>query len=136
MRVGRSYKQKTEKGTKKGIKKHSKKQTRKQKGGGLADVLPITLPGIWSTAPVTLAATGTTQMPPPLANGGLYTAQQSTGSHASSPFPPTDIARAAEAAAISGIRDVFFHQRPNPLFSQPIAGGWSVTMKGRRRCRT
>lgn len=37
---------------------------------------------------------------------------QSTGPWASQPFPATQYALAAEAATVSGLPEVFYHQRP------------------------
>lgn len=86
---------------------------RRHRGGGLSDVLPITTWGQWSSYPGALAWSATTQAPPPLANGGLYSSQQSTGAWASTPFPATQYAWSVEAARTSGIPDVFYHQRPS-----------------------
>jgi hypothetical protein len=107
------------------------KSTRRhrQRGAGLSDVLPVTTWGQWAQYPGALAWSANTQAPPPLANGGLYTAQQSTGAWASSPFPATQYAQAVEAARVSGNPDVFYHQRPadnsgasfSPYVSQPLS---------------
>jgi len=81
--------------------------------GSLSGVLPTTTWGSWATYPGALAWSATTQAPPPLANGGLYTGPQSTGSWASSPFPATQYGEMVEATKIAGNPDVFFQQRPN-----------------------
>lgn len=79
--------------------------------GGLSDVLPVTTWGSWKHYPGALvASSATTQIPRPLANGGLYTDPQSTGAWASSPFPPTQYAASVTAAQTSHIPEVFFHQ--------------------------
>lgn len=91
-------------------------RSRKQKGGantGLSSVLPTTSWGNWSSYPGALAWSATSQAPPPLANGGLYTAPQSTGAWASQPFPATLYAWSAEASRVAGNPEVFYHQRPN-----------------------
>ena len=84
-----------------------------QRGGNLSNVLPITTWGQWASYPGALAWSASTQAPAPLANGGLYTSQQSTGGWASQPFPATQYAMSVEAARASGIPDVFYHQRPS-----------------------
>lgn len=86
-------------------------KTRKQRGG--ASSLPITTWGNWAAYPGALAWSASTQAPPPLANGGLYTGPQSTGAWASHPFPATQYAMAMESARVSGLPEVFYHQRPN-----------------------
>ena len=91
-------------------------RSRKQRGGantGLSSVLPTTSWGNWSSYPGALAWSATSQAPPPLANGGLYTAPQSTGAWASQPFPATLYAWSAEASRVAGNPEVFYHQRPN-----------------------
>jgi hypothetical protein len=88
-------------------------KTKRQRGGALSDILPVTTWGQWASYPGALAWSATTQAPPPLANGGLYTNPQSTGGWASSPFPATQYAMSVEAARTSGLPDVFYHQRPN-----------------------
>ncbi len=85
----------------------------RQRGGALSDILPITTWGQWASYPGALAWSASTQAPPPLANGGLYSSPQSTGGWASSPFPATQYAMSVEAARASGIPDVFYHQRPS-----------------------
>jgi len=89
----------------------SRKQ--KQRGAGLSDVLPTTTWGQWANYPGALAWSASTQAPAPLANGGLYTGAQSTGSWASHPLPATQYAFAVEAAKTAGNPEVFYHQRPN-----------------------
>lgn len=104
-------------------------QRHKQRGAGLSNVLPITTWGQWSSYPGALAWSASTQAPPPLANGGLYSGPQSTGAWASSPFPATQYAWSVEAARTSGIPDVFYHQRPadnmgadfSPFVGTPIS---------------
>jgi hypothetical protein len=85
----------------------------RMKGAGLSDILPITTWGQWSQYPGALAWSASTQAPPPLANGGLYTAAQSTGAWASQPMPATQYGFAVEAAKIAHTPEVFYHQRPN-----------------------
>lgn len=117
-------------------------KTRKQKGSGLSDVLPTTSWGNWANYPGALAWSSSTQAPPPLANGGLYTAPQSTGPWASQPFPATQYATAVESATVAQNPDVFFHQRPNdnqgasfsPYVGQPISSShYSATASGGAR---
>ena len=81
--------------------------------GSLSGILPTTTWGSWSNYPGALAWSPTTQAPPPLANGGLYTGPQSTGAWASQPFPATQYGEMVEAAKTAGNPDVFFQQRPN-----------------------
>ncbi len=105
------------------------RRQRRQRGAGLSDVLPVTTWGQWAQYPGALAWSANTQAPPPLANGGLYTAPQSTGAWASSPFPATQYAQAVESARVSGNPDVFYHQRPadnsgasfSPYVAQPLS---------------
>ncbi len=85
----------------------------RMKGAGLSDVLPVTTWGQWSQYPGALAWSASTQAPSPLANGGLYTAPQSTGTWASQPMPATQYGFAVEAAKIAHTPEVFYHQRPN-----------------------
>jgi len=100
--------------SRKNHKNHKNSQRRRRhQGGALTDVLPVTTWGAWADYPGALAWSPTTSAPPPLANGGLYTAPQSTGAWASSPFPATQYAEAVEAARVAQNPDVFFHQRPN-----------------------
>jgi hypothetical protein len=114
----------------------------------LSNVLPITTWGQWASYPGALAWSASTQAPPPLANGGLYTSPQSTGAWASQPFPATQYAISVEAARTSGIPDVFYHQRPadntgadfSPFVGTPISSqhysataGPSLQAGGRRR---
>jgi len=84
------------------------RRTYKQRGG-MAPWLPTTVWGAtaggWPVAATQV--TQTAQLGPPLANGGMFTGPQSTGPWASTPFPPTQYARALETGA------AFFHQRPN-----------------------
>jgi hypothetical protein len=93
--------------------KRKLRKTRRQCGSGLADVLPVTSWGNWANYPGALAWSASTQAPPPLANGGLYTGAQSTGSWASQPFPATQYAEAVEAAKVANNPELFFQQRPN-----------------------
>ncbi len=86
-----------------------KRMTRKRGGG----FLPTTTWGQWSSYPGALAWSSSTEAPAPLANGGLYTAPQSTGAWASQPFPATQYALAVESAKIAHTPEVFYHQRPN-----------------------
>ncbi len=87
------------------------KHTRKHRGGGLSDILPNTTWGQWASYPGALAWSASTTAPAPLANGGLYTGAQSTGSWASQPFPATQYALAVESAKTANIPEVFYHQR-------------------------
>lgn len=81
---------------------------REQRGGATS----ITTWGDWANYPGALAWSATTQAPPPLANGGLYSGAQSTGEWASRPIPATQYAFSMEAARIAHTPEVFFHQRP------------------------
>ena len=127
------------------------RRRRQQRGGGLANVLPVTTWGQWASYPGALAWSASTQVPPPLANGGLYTSPQSTGAWASQPFPATQYAMSVEAARTSGIPDVFYHQRPadntgadfSPFVGTPVSSqhysataGPSLQRGGRRRRTT
>jgi hypothetical protein len=87
----------------------------KQHGGhwGLADFLPTTVWGSWQTTPGALSTGNSSVLPPPLANGGMFTGPQSTGPWASTPFPSTQWAHQLQATASSGLPSVFTHQRPN-----------------------
>ncbi len=93
----------------------------KQRGAGLSDVLPVTTWGGWSQTPGALKWSPVESIPAPLANGGLYTAPQSSGAWASSPFPATQYGAAVEAAKVSGIPEVFYQQRP----TTDVGGSWS-----------
>ena len=123
--------------------------SRRQRGAGLSDVLPTTSWGTqWANYPGALAWSATTQAPPPLANGGLYTNAQSTGAWASHPFPATQYAEAMEASRIANNPDVFYQQRPadnsgagfSPYVGSPAsAQHYSATMgpkMGGSRSRT
>jgi len=125
-------------------KTYRKNRSRKQRAGALSDVLPTTTWGSWASFPGALAWSAHTQAPPPLANGGLYTAPQSTGPWASSPFPATQYAESVEAARTAGNPDIFWQQRPNdnmgasfsPYVGTPISDKhYSATGAGRRRRR-
>jgi len=101
---------------------------RKQRGGafygGLNAVLPTTTWGDWSANPASTSWGPTTQAPPPLANGGLFNAPQSTGAWASIPMPATQHAFALEAAKVSGIPEVAYHQSINassPYVHAPLS---------------
>ena len=122
----------------------------RQRGGNLSNVLPVTTWGQWASYPGALAWSASSQAPAPLANGGLYTSPQSTGTWASQPFPATQYAMSVEAARTSGIPDVFYHQRPadntgadfSPFVGSPITSqhysataGPSLQKGGRRRSR-
>lgn len=98
--------------TRRGKRKQSKKRYTRQKGAGLSNILPITTWGSWSALPGALAWSPTMAAPPPLANGGLYTNPQSTGPWASTPFPATQYALAAESARVSQLPNIFYQQRP------------------------
>jgi hypothetical protein len=71
--------------------------------------------------PGALAWSPTTQAPPPLANGGLYTGAQSTGGWASQPFPATQYAMSVEAAKVAQNPAVFYQQRA----TDNVGGSWS-----------
>ena len=94
----------------------------------LSNALPITDWGRWSNIPAATAYSATTSAPTALANGGLYTNPQSTAPWGSSPFPATQYAFAVEAAKVSGLPEVAYHQRPNdnygssysPVVTTPI----------------
>jgi len=101
---------------------------RRQRGGafygGLNAVLPTTTWGDWASNPAATACGPTTQAPPPLANGGLFNAPQSTGAWASIPMPATQHAFAVEAAKVSGIPEVAYHQSINassPYVHAPLS---------------
>jgi len=83
------------------------------RGGGLSDILPNTTWGSWASYPGALAWSAHSQAPPPLANGGVFSGQQSTGAWASHPMPATQYAMALEAAKTAGNPDIFYQQRPN-----------------------
>jgi len=118
---------------------------------GLSTVLPTTDWGRWSTTPAATQWGPQTSAPAPLANGGLYTNPQSTAPWASSPFPATQYAMSVEAAKVSGLPEVAYHQRPNdnfgssysPVVTSPIspshysvsgpAGPFAKTGGARRR---
>lgn len=90
------------------------RKSRRMRGGNLSEVLPTTTWGQWATYPGALVwGANNAQAPPPLANGGLYTGQQSTGAWASSPFPATQYGWAVGAAEAAKNPDVFYQQRPN-----------------------
>ena len=101
---------------------------RRQRGGafygGLNAVLPTTTWGDWASNSAATAWGPTTQAPPPLANGGLFNAPQSTGAWASIPMPATQHAFALEAAKVSGIPEVAYHQTINassPYVHAPLS---------------
>lgn len=119
------------------------KQTRRrfrQRGGklGMADFLPTTSWGPWgSPAAATQWGSGSqglafsgpgSQAPPALANGGMYTGAQSTGSWASTPFPPTQYAHALEAAAGKGplAPAIFAQQKPNDNFGASFSPAFAT----------
>jgi len=97
--------------------------------GGLSDSLPTTDWGRWEPYAQSYAWGSNTAAPAPLANGGLYTNAQSTQPWGSAPFPATQHAFALEAAKVSGLPEVAYHQRPNdnygasysPLVGSPIS---------------
>jgi hypothetical protein len=112
------------------------RQTRKR-GGGLSDILPTTTWGQWASYPGALAWSASSSAPAPLANGGLYTGAQSTGTWASQPFPATQYALAVESAKTANIPEVFYHQRVDanmgnsfsPYVGSPISSEhYSATM--------
>ncbi len=110
-------------GQKRRLSRRSRRKSlrRRQRGAGLSDVLPVTTWGSWGQTPGAVKWSPVETAPAPLANGGLYTNPQSTGPWASSPFPATQYAFAAEAAKVSGIPEVFYQQRP----TTDVGGSWS-----------
>ncbi len=93
--------------------------------GGLSSVLPNDNWHRWSGFDAARQWGPHTSAPAPLANGGLYTNPQSTAPWASSPFPATQHAFALEAAKVSGLPEVAYHQRPNDNFGasfSPVVG--------------
>ncbi len=128
--------------------RHTRRRQRKQRGAGLSDFLPTTTWGNWSNYPGALAWSASTQAPPPLANGGLYSGAQSTGEWASRPMPATQYAFAMESARIAHTPEVFYHQRPadnqgasfSPIVGSPaspqhysMTQGYKLTGGSRRR---
>jgi len=114
----------------------------------LSDVLPTTTWGQWANYPGALAWSASSQAPAPLANGGLYTGAQSTGSWASHPLPATQYAFAVEAAKAAGNPEVFYHQRPNdnngasfspyvgtPASSQHYSATMGVQLGGKKKAK-
>ena len=91
----------------------SRSRRNRTRGGGLSDILPNTTWGSWASYPGALAWSAHSQAPPPLANGGVFSGQQSTGAWASHPMPATQYAMALEAAKTAGNPDIFYQQRPN-----------------------
>lgn len=110
-------------------KSRRSQRSRRMRGGGLSDVLPTTTWGSWANYPGALAWSANTTAPLPLANGGLYTGPQSTGSWASSPFPATQYGEAVESARLAQNPEVFFQQPPvanmgnnfSPYVAQPLS---------------
>ena len=109
------------------------KQTRRrfrQRGGklGLADFLPTTSWGGWSSPGAATQFSPTAQASPPLANGGMFTGSQSTGSWASTPFPPTQYAHALESAAGKGVLapTIFAQQKPNDNFGASFSPAFAT----------
>ena len=93
--------------------------------GGLSSVLPNDNWHRWSAYDAAKQWGPNTSAPAPLANGGLYTNPQSTAPWASSPFPATQHAFALEAAKVSGLPEVAYHQRPNDNYGasfSPVVG--------------
>lgn len=112
---------------------------RKQNGGsaGLSEAFPVTTWGNWSSLPSSTLWSPGQSAPSPLANGGLYTGPQSTGTWASQPMPATQYAFAAEAAKVAGNPEVFYQQRPitqpgttwSPWVGQTISSDhWSARL--------
>lgn len=101
--------------------RRNQRSRRVHRGGALSNILPTTTWGEWNSLPGSTAWSPSSSAPPPLANGGLYTGAQSTGEWASRPFPATQYAMAAEAARVSGLTDVFYHQRP----TTNVGASWS-----------
>lgn len=119
-RKSRSRRSRRSRRTQRQRRSHSRR-TQRRRGGGLSDVLPVTSWGPWLNIPGATLWSPTTQAPLPLANGGLYTAPQSTAPWASRPFPATQYGLAVNAAQTSGIYDVFYHQRP----TTDVGNSWS-----------
>jgi hypothetical protein len=97
------------------MRKRRQQKHRKQGGGyaSISNAFPVTTWGSnWSSLPGSTLWGPGQQAPLPLANGGLYTAPQSTGAWASQPMPATQYAFAAEAAKIANNPEVFYQQRP------------------------
>jgi len=93
--------------------------------GGLSSVLPVDNWHRWSPYPEARQWGPNTSAPAALANGGLYTNPQSTAPWGSSPFPATQHAFALEAAKVSGLPEVAYHQRPNDNYGasfSPVVG--------------
>jgi hypothetical protein len=93
--------------------------------GGLSSVLPNDNWHRWTSYNEAKQWGPHTAAPAPLANGGLYTNPQSTAPWGSSPFPATQHAFALEAAKVSGLPEVAYHQRPNDNFGasySPVIG--------------
>ncbi len=94
-------------------RRSNRSRSNRTRGGGLSDILPNTTWGSWASYPGALAWSAHSQAPPPLANGGVFSGQQSTGAWASHPMPATQYAMALEAAKTAGNPDIFYQQRPN-----------------------
>lgn len=90
-----------------------RQKSHRKRGGGLSDILPNTTWGSWASYPGALAWGANAQAPAPLANGGVFSGQQSTGPWGSHPMPATQYAMAMEAAKTAGNPDIFYQQRPN-----------------------
>ncbi len=111
--MGRTRRHKQKRRTQKA--RRQRKYSRKQRAGSatLSDAFPITTWGSqWNSLPGSTLWGPNQEAPPPLANGGLYSAAQSTGEWASKPMPATQYAFAVEAAKTAGNNEVFFQQRP------------------------
>ena len=93
----------------------------------MADFLPTTSWGPWGS-PAAATQWGSGSQPPALANGGMYTGAQSTGSWASTPFPPTQYAHALEAAAGKGplAPAIFAQQKPNDNFGASFSPAFAT----------
>lgn len=112
----RSTRLSTRRSTRRNVRKNRKSMRRmRTRGGGLSNVLPVTTWGKWDSLPGSTLWSPSQQAPAPLANGGLYTGSQSTGSWASSPFPATQYAMSVEAARTANNPVVFYQQRPDPM---------------------
>ena len=116
---------------------NSQKHKNHSKHHGGNNSLPSTTWGAWGTYPGGLAWSAGSQAPAPLANGGVYTGAQSTGSWASHPMPATQYAFAMESAKTAGNPDIFYQQRPNdnwgasfsPYVGSPVSSQhYSATM--------
>jgi len=129
-RIYHKCSRKTGCGTTRKQKQKQKQRRFRQRGGklGMADFLPTTSWGAWSTPAAATQFGPTTQSPPALANGGMFTGPQSTGPWASTPFPATQYAHALESAAGKGILapNIFAQQKPNDNFGASFSPAFTT----------